>query len=235
MTIETIAESDFCDFYFIRHLEAELPARGKVLCGGSAPGSELDTGLTLESKEKSRALAEKVAELPNIVAVFSSRFRKTSETVQPVAERLKLPLTIVNQALDELNHGVLTGIQGWKGHPSWKAYSNLSRVEKFTSRQAEGAETNCEVIDRVRTFCLKTAPQYLGKSVVCCTDDGTMRSLLNLAAIEKITGLLGDKSSAEAVRQVPQGIKIEDAKHFGKGELFHVRVYPLTGRIEVIP
>ena len=235
MTIETSTDKDYCDFYLIRHMESELPARGKVLYGGSAPGSELDTGLTPESIVQAKALAEKVAQLPNIAAVFSSPFRKTSETVQPAAERLKLPLTIVNRALDELNHGVLTGIQGWKEHPSWKAYSKLSRVEKFVSRQAEGAESNCEVIDRVRAFCLKTAPEYLGKSVICCTDEGTMRSLLNLVAIEKIIRPLGNRSSAEAVRQIDKEIKIEDAKHFEKGEIFHVRVYPLTGRIEILP
>ncbi len=234
MTTEIGHESDFCDFYFLRHLEAELPAMGKVLTGGSAPGSDLDTGLTKASQEKSQVIADKVAELPNIAALFSSPFRKTVETIQPLSHKLKLPLQIVEKALDEQNHGVLTGIQAWKEHPSWKEYSKLSRVEKFVSRQAEGSETNCEVIDRVRDFCLKTAPHYLGKSVVCCTHDGTMRSLLNLAAIEKIVGPLGKKSSAEAVRQIPKEIKIEDAKHFGKGEIFHTRVYPLAGRIEIL-
>lgn len=233
MTIET---SDYSDFYLILHLEAALPARGKVLCGGSAPGSELDTGLTPESTQQAKTLAEKVAQLPTVAALFSSPFRRTVETIQPAAERLKLPVTIVNHALDELNHGAFVGMKSeeWKEHPSWKAYSKLSRVEKFVSRQADGAETNCEVIDRVRSFCLKTAPQYLGKSVVCCTDDGAMRSLLNLAAIEKIVGPLGNRSSAEAVKQIPQEVKIEDAKHFKKGEIFHVRVYPLTGRIEIL-
>jgi broad specificity phosphatase PhoE len=233
MATEIGKESDFCDFNFLRHLDAELPARGKVLTGGSAPGSELDTGLTKESQEKSLAIADKVAELPNIAALFSSPFRKTVETIQPISVKLQLPLQIVEKALEEQNHGALTGIQAWKDHPSWKEYSKLSRVEKIVSRQAEGSETNCEVIDRVRDFCLKTPPQYLGKSVVCCTHDGTMRSLLNLAAIEKIVGPLGNKSSTEAVREIEKGIKIEDAKHFAKGEIFHVRVYPLTGRIEI--
>jgi len=122
----------------------------------------------------------------------------------------------------------------WKNHPSWKAYSNLSRLEKFVSHQIEGSENNCEVIDRVRAFCLKLAPHYLGKSVVCCSHNGAMRSLLNLAAIEKVAGPLGPRSAADAAQQISKDIKIEDAKHFEKGEIFHVRVYPLTQRIEIL-
>ncbi|HEX2578929.1 MAG TPA: histidine phosphatase family protein [Rhabdochlamydiaceae bacterium] len=233
MAVDTAADKGYCDFYFIRHLEAELPAKGKVLCGGSQPGSELDTGLTAQSKEHLEALTEKVAQLPSIAAIFSSPFKKTIETVQPSADRLKLTL-ILNPALDELNHGILMGMNSeeWKNHPSWKAYSKLSRLEKFTSHQIEGAESNCEAIDRVRAFCLKTAPQYLGKSVVCCSHDGAMRSLLNLATIEKIGGPLGSRSSADAAGQIPKHTKIEDTQHFENGEIFHVRFYLLSGRVE---
>ncbi len=239
MTVQTSTESDYSDFYLIRHLEAELPVKGKVLCGGSAPNSEFDTELNSDSKTKLNTLAEKVAELHKsvpIAAVYASPFKRTMGTVQPVADKLGLTLK-TEKALDELNHGIFVGMKSeeWKNHPSWKAYSTLSRMEKFSSRQSDGAETNCEVIDRVRGFCLTAAPQYLGKSVVCCTSDGTMRALLNLATIEKVYGTLGKKSSTEAVLELQQkGINVEDAKHFEKGDILHIRVNPRTQEIRIL-
>ncbi len=221
-----------CNIYFIRHFEPKLPAKGKVLCGGSVPGSELDTGLTEESRDKAQTLYEKFSD-QHVAAIFSSPYLRTLETVRPLAQKLNLPIVVQN-ALNELDHGSLTGFlsEDWKVHPSWKGYSKLSRLEKIISQQADGAETDCEVIDRMRRFILSISSEYVGKTVVCASHDGAMRSVLNLQQIETLFGPLKDQSSAQVVSRI-KGVEMKDAKHFDKGEMLYIQVNPQTLEIKI--
>jgi broad specificity phosphatase PhoE len=230
------SENDFCDFYFTPNFETEQHANGKVWCGGCARDSQFDLDLTQTSRDTLPLLADKVAALRPFAAICTSNFKRTIGTAEPIAKKLGLPLQIVERSLDELNHGALLGLttKECKETPSWQAYSKLSRVEKLVTRQADRAETNCEVIDRVRSFCLATAPKYLGKAVICCTSDGAIRSLLNLAAIENISGPLENQSSAEAVKKLPKEAAIKEADHYDPGQILHIRVNPRTQEIRII-
>jgi len=236
MATPTSSENDYCDFYLTPHFETEQHAKGKVWCGGCDRGSQFDLDLTQKSIDKLPLLADKIAALRPFSAVFTSNFKRTIGTAEPIAMKLGLPLQVIERSLDELNHGGLLGLttKECKEMPSWQAYSKLTRVQKLVSRQADGAETNCEVIDRVRSFCLTTAPKYLGKSVIFCTSNGAIRSLLNLAAIEEISGPLGNQPSAEAVKKFPKDVAIDDSDLFDPGEILHIRVNPRTQEIRII-
>ena len=87
-------------FYFVRHGETETNAR-KIVAGS------LDTELTERGREQAREAAEALAGEP-ITAVYSSPLKRARDTAAPIAERLALPLTIV-QELAERNWGVLEG------------------------------------------------------------------------------------------------------------------------------
>jgi broad specificity phosphatase PhoE len=230
----------YVDFYFVRHLEPQTPEGGKALCGGTPPGSKFDTGLTLESQEKAIRIADEVlkrAALP-VAAVYSSPYNRTKETVAPLAQRLHCPLQ-ESPLLNELDHGKLAGLLSgvWQKHPSWLDYKSKSRLEKLAAPQAQGAETNCQIIDRVRAFVASVAPQYLGKSVVCGTHDGTMRAFLNRFELEKHLQRPVGANSAEAVAELKQRSpvpQIQDADHFANGAIYHVRYYPAQDKIEQV-
>jgi len=89
-------------FYFVRHGETETNAR-KVVAGS------LDTELTERGREQARDTAEALALAHEpITAIYSSPLKRARDTAAPIAERLKLPVTIVPE-LAERNWGVLEG------------------------------------------------------------------------------------------------------------------------------
>lgn len=87
-------------FYFVRHGESELNAR--QLIAGS-----LDTELTELGRSQALKAADALAKEP-ITAIYSSSMRRARDTAAPIAQRLKLPVTVIAE-LDERNWGALEG------------------------------------------------------------------------------------------------------------------------------
>lgn len=87
-------------FYYLRHGETESNAN--QLIAGS-----LDVHLTDLGREQARTAAAALANVP-ITGVYSSPLRRARETAQPVAEALKLPVTIIEE-IAERNWGELEG------------------------------------------------------------------------------------------------------------------------------
>jgi probable phosphoglycerate mutase len=87
-------------FYYLPHGETESnPSR---LNAGS-----LDVHLTDLGRQQARAAAAALADVP-ITGVYSSPLRRARETAQPVAEALKLPVTVIEE-IAERNWGELEG------------------------------------------------------------------------------------------------------------------------------
>src|SRR5574338_589703 len=87
-------------FYFMRHGETEANANGVV-------SGSLDVELTALGREQAQAAARMLACEP-INAVYSSPLRRAWETAEPIAQILRLPITIVAQ-LAERRRGGLEG------------------------------------------------------------------------------------------------------------------------------
>lgn len=87
-------------FYFLRHGETDLNARG--LIAGS-----LDTELTALGCRQALEAAAALAKEP-VTAVYSSALRRARDTAAPIAERLGLPVTVIPE-LGERNWGALEG------------------------------------------------------------------------------------------------------------------------------
>ncbi|HVS62337.1 MAG TPA: phosphoglycerate mutase family protein [Thermoanaerobaculia bacterium] len=62
-----------------------------------ANGSDPDPGLAEEGAARARALADQLAD-HGVEAVIASEFRRTQETVQPLAERLGLTVEVIDAA-----------------------------------------------------------------------------------------------------------------------------------------
>ena len=87
-------------FYFLRHGETELNARG--LIAGS-----LETGLTESGRAQALQAAAILATAP-ITHVYSSPMRRALDTAEPIAQKLQLPVIIVPE-LAERFWGELEG------------------------------------------------------------------------------------------------------------------------------
>lgn len=249
---------DSCDIYFFKNLDAKEASvrmvtqadgtlkKEKGLVGGGKPGSIYDTHLTEASVEKVGKFTQEVIHQvaqndlgrKSISAVYSSPMKRSKHSIEPLAKQLGLPCQ-EDGRIDELNHGQAMRNAGpdWKKTPYWETYSKLSRLQKLTTAQGPGADTNCQVIDRMKAFAFDVAEKNLGKAVVCCAHDGAMRALLNLQNIEQVYGqIIGKQPSENAVHalQGKDGIKLPEALHFTEGKMLHIRVYPSAGKIEII-
>lgn len=114
-------------FYFLRHGETELNARG--LIAGST-----DTVLTALGRRQAVEAAALLADEP-ITAIYSSALQRTRDTAAVIAERLELPVTAIAE-LDERNWGVLEG---------------KPRGTRYPGETPEGAESVDEYARRVLT------------------------------------------------------------------------------------
>ncbi|HEV7801110.1 MAG TPA: histidine phosphatase family protein [Burkholderiales bacterium] len=87
-------------FYYLRHGETESNA-ARLIAGS------LDVDLTALGREQARIAARALAGEP-ITAIYSSPLRRARHTAEPVAEALKLPITVIAE-IAERNWGVLEG------------------------------------------------------------------------------------------------------------------------------
>lgn len=87
-------------FYFLRHGETEANA-SRIVSGS------LDVDLTPLGREQAQAAALALASTP-ITAIYSSPLRRARETAEPVAQALRLPVTIIPE-LAERSRGELEG------------------------------------------------------------------------------------------------------------------------------
>ena len=87
-------------FYYLRHGETESNA-SRLIAGS------LDVHLTPLGREQARSAAAALADEP-ITGIYSSPLTRARETAEPVAQALKLPVTIIDE-IAERNWGELEG------------------------------------------------------------------------------------------------------------------------------
>jgi probable phosphoglycerate mutase len=169
-------------FYFLRHGETELNAR-RIIAGS------LDTDLTELGRRQALEAADALEKEP-ITAIYASTMRRTRDTAQPIAERLKLPVTVIPE-LDERN---------------WGSFEGKPRDVRVPGVAPEGAEERADFTRRVLAGFARIAspvPLIVGHS-------GVYRVLCSTLALVEPEGPV---ENCRALRIVPLpggGWKIEE-------------------------
>jgi len=139
----------------VRH--GSTPTTGKLL-PGRAPGLHLaDTG-----KAQADAVAERIATLPKVAAVYASPLERTRETAAPIAKRLGHKVA-AERGLLECDFGEWTGqeLKNLMKLPEW------STVQRYPSGfRFPGGESFPEMQGRIVGTMAKLRERHPGETVV---------------------------------------------------------------------
>jgi probable phosphoglycerate mutase len=140
---------------FVRH--GRTPTTGAVL-PGRAPGLHLAE----EGRAQAEAVAERVAALRGVAAVYTSPLERTRETAAPIAKRLGLKVS-VDKALLECDFGDWTGAELKKlaKLPEWKTVQRYPSGFRFPN-----GESFTEMQTRITAAAARLTARHPGKAVV---------------------------------------------------------------------
>ena len=141
--------------HFVRH--GQTPTTGSTL-PGRAPGLHLAEAGTKQAE----AVAERLADLPKVDAIYASPLERTKETAAPIGKRLGLKVT-PDKGLLECDFGGWTGraLKDLMKLPEWKT------VQRYPSgfRFPEG-ESFAEMQTRMTATIARLAGAHRGGTIV---------------------------------------------------------------------
>lgn len=125
----------------VRH--GQTPTTGKVL-----PGRAAGLHLSEAGREQARAVAQRIAVLPRIDAVYASPLERTRETAAPIAAARRLRVR-VERGLVECDFGDWTGAElkrlmklaDWRVVQGWPSGFRFPRGESFAEMQTRISAT----------------------------------------------------------------------------------------------
>lgn len=140
----------------VRH--GQTPTTGKILPGRAA-------GLHLAESGNSQAhrVAERIAELPRVDAIYASPLERARETAAPIARALKQRVKI-DKGLLECDFGEWTGAELGKlmKKPEWSTVQKAPSTFRFP-----GGESFTEMQTRMVTALDRIRAAHPGGTVVC--------------------------------------------------------------------
>ncbi len=140
---------------FVRH--GRTPTTGKVL-----PGRAAGLHLADEGKAQAEAVAERLAVLKKVDAIYASPLERTRETAAPIGRRLELKVT-PDKGLLECDFGDWTGaeLKALNKLPEWQ------RVQRHPSGfRFPGGESFREMQTRMATTLGRIRARHPGQTVV---------------------------------------------------------------------
>ena len=156
---------------FVRH--GQTPTTGSVL-PGRAPGLHLSP----EGAEQARRVAERVARLDRVKAVYASPMERTVETATPIARACKLRVRR-SPGLVECDFGRWTG----------RKLQNLRRRKEWTTVQRHpsgfrfpGGESFAEMQARALDAVAAIAARHSGETVVAVSHADVIKAVAAAAA-----------------------------------------------------
>ncbi len=130
----------------VRH--GETPTTGKLL-----PGRARGLHLSDAGRAQAEAVAERLAVLPKIDAIYASPLERTRETAKPIGAARQLPVTI-DRGLLEADIGEWTGLElkTVAKLPEWKAVHSYPSGFRFPGGESfpEMQQRMVGAIDRLR-------------------------------------------------------------------------------------
>ncbi|HUR22873.1 MAG TPA: MSMEG_4193 family putative phosphomutase [Acidimicrobiales bacterium] len=140
---------------FVRH--GRTPTTGKVL-PGRAPGLHLAD----EGRAQAEAVAERLAAVKKVDALYSSPLERTRETAAPIGQRLKLRV-IPEKGLLECDFGDWTGadLKALSKRPEWRGVQQHPSGFRFP-----GGESFRDMQARIAGTLGKLRTRHPGQTVV---------------------------------------------------------------------
>ncbi|MFM7962800.1 MAG: MSMEG_4193 family putative phosphomutase [Actinomycetota bacterium] len=156
----------------VRH--GTTPTTGKVL-----PGRARGLHLAASGKAQAQRVAERIAELGSIAAIYSSPLERARETAAPIA-RITRKAVRVERGLIECDFGAWTGqsLRRLMKKPEWSTVQRAPSMFRFPQGESFVEMQNRMVgaLDRIRR-------RHSGKTVVCVSHADTIK-----AAVAQATG-----------------------------------------------
>ena len=139
----------------VRH--AKTPKTGVIL-PGRAPGLHLSD----EGRQQAEAVAERIAKLPRVTAVYTSPLERARETAAPIAKACRLALR-VERDLTECDIGEWTGLSLKRARrkPEWQRVRHHPSGFRFP-----GGESFTEMQARVTGALARLVERHPGKTIV---------------------------------------------------------------------
>ncbi|MYB86761.1 MAG: MSMEG_4193 family putative phosphomutase [Acidimicrobiaceae bacterium] len=156
---------------FVRH--GQTPTTGSVL-PGRAPGLHLSS----EGVEQAQRVAERLAELGRIKAIYASPMERTVETAGPIARACKLRVRR-SPGLIECDFGRWTGrkLQSLRRRKDWTTVQRHPSGFRFPGGESF-AEMQARALDTVAAICARHA----GETVVAVSHADVIKAVAASAA-----------------------------------------------------
>lgn len=150
---------------FVRH--GRTPTTGDVL-----PGRAAGLHLSEEGRRQAEAVAERIAGLSNLEAVYSSPLLRARETAAPIAERLGKRVT-VERGLLECDFGDWTGaeLKALRKLPEWRTVQRWPSGFRFP-----GGESFVEMQARITEAVARLRARHPGKALVAVSHADTIKA-----------------------------------------------------------
>ena len=149
----------------VRH--GQTPTTGKLL-PGRAPGLHLsETG-----QQQAQNVAERLATVPKIAAIYASPLERTRETAAPLAAALGMKVK-VDKGLLEADIGEWTGheLKAVSKTPEWKIVHSYPSGFRFP-----GGESFVEMQNRIVSALDRLRRAHSGETIVCVSHADTIKA-----------------------------------------------------------
>jgi broad specificity phosphatase PhoE len=131
-----------------------------------------DQPLSRLGRRQAHKLAGWFAE-KNITAIYVSAYQRTRQTIEPLAQRLRL-VPVVDKRLNEIDNGRvgdMTGPEFQQTFPEeWRAFQARSSDFRFP-----GGETGAEAQKRIVDFMTEKQRQHADENILVVSHDGLIR------------------------------------------------------------
>lgn len=152
---------------FVRH--GQTPTTGSVL-----PGRAKGLHLAPKGREQAEAVAERLAGLKNVAAVYASPLERTRETAAPIAKRLGQRV-ISDKGLLECDFGEWTGrkLTDLMKLPEWATVQRYPSGFRFP-----GGESFAEMQTRISGTVARLVESHRGKAIVCVSHADPIKAVV---------------------------------------------------------
>ncbi len=200
--------------YFVRHGETDWNIQGRLQ-------GLTDTPLNARGIEQAQQIAERLAEVPNIAAIYTSPLQRARTTSQIIGERLGLA-PIADDRIVERNMGAVEGLTGAEVAQRYPEFAARWRVgEKRVPFPDE--EPPEQMRRRIASFLHDIQAQHPDGSIVVVTHGGAMGIIMALVMhldLERRLPFWFDNASLNIVEfggPVPRVLALNDTCHLRDG------------------